>query len=107
MASNNIKYATLSGGQPLAERSRQIHLFTTTNDVEVFVVSIIAGGVGLNFTCADTVYIMVSCSPHIWLKSCSQWPIFPRMLFGIRLWSHKPWTACIVLDRPNQFMSST
>lgn len=44
MASNNIKYATLSGGQPLAERSRQIHLFTTTNDVEVFVVSIIAGG---------------------------------------------------------------
>lgn len=50
------------------ERTLQLKLFRERNDIEAFVVSIEAGGVGLNMTCADEVYMMVCRLPLTSLK---------------------------------------
>jgi len=45
------------------QRTWQLNKFRTSDNVEAFVVSIEAGGVGLNMTCADEVYLMVWHDP--------------------------------------------
>lgn len=57
---SGITYRQLHGDQSTFERTSQLNSFTKDPNVEAFVVSIEAGGVGLNMTCADEVYLMVS-----------------------------------------------
>ncbi|PRP78807.1 putative DNA repair protein RAD5 [Planoprotostelium fungivorum] len=53
-----IHYARLDGRMPMMERERNIHAFKTEPTITVILVSIRAGGVGLNLTVATRVYIM-------------------------------------------------
>ncbi|EGG12934.1 uncharacterized protein MELLADRAFT_87196 [Melampsora larici-populina 98AG31] len=55
---SGITYRQLHGDQSTFERTSQLNSFTKDPNVEAFVVSIEAGGVGLNMTCADEVYLM-------------------------------------------------
>ena len=57
---SGIQVSTLQGGMHPQQRTKALADFQENPQIEVFVVSIGVGGVGLNFTCADTVYIMVS-----------------------------------------------
>lgn len=57
---SGIQFSTLEGGMHPQQRTKALADFQENPQIEVFVVSIGVGGVGLNFTCADTVYIMVS-----------------------------------------------
>ena len=57
---SGIKFCQLHGDQSTFERTCQLNTFMKDPNVEAFVVSIEAGGVGLNMTCADEVYLMVS-----------------------------------------------
>ncbi|KAH9818321.1 P-loop containing nucleoside triphosphate hydrolase protein [Melampsora americana] len=55
---HGIKNCELHGGMTSEQRTWQLKKFRDTPDVEAFIVSIEAGGVGLNMTCADEVYLM-------------------------------------------------
>jgi SNF2 family DNA or RNA helicase len=51
-------YAWLSGSTPAANRESEINKFMTNPDVNCFFISLKAGGVGLNLTAADYVFII-------------------------------------------------
>ena len=53
-----LKYAWLTGATPVAEREAEINRFMNEKDVNCFFVSLKAGGVGLNLTAADYVFIL-------------------------------------------------
>ena len=55
-----LKYHRLDGSTAIEERRERMHLFNTTNDVHVFMLSTRAGGLGLNLQSADTVIIFDS-----------------------------------------------
>jgi SNF2 family DNA or RNA helicase len=55
---NGIPYCYLDGQTSLAERERQVQKFQENEDVRVFLISLKAGGTGLNLTAADYVYIV-------------------------------------------------
>lgn len=55
---NNIQYARLDGTMSVKKRAAVQHAFKTDPNVTVMLVSIRAGGQGLNFTCANKVYMM-------------------------------------------------
>ncbi len=52
------KYAWLSGSTPAANRESEIERFKTDKNVNCFFISLKAGGVGLNLTAADYVFII-------------------------------------------------
>jgi SNF2 family DNA or RNA helicase len=52
------KYAWLSGSTPAAAREAEIERFKSDPDVNCFFISLKAGGVGLNLTAADYVFII-------------------------------------------------
>ncbi len=52
------KYAFLHGGLTANQRKKQIDLFENNPDVNTFLISIKAGGTGLNLTAADYVFIL-------------------------------------------------
>jgi non-specific serine/threonine protein kinase len=54
----NISYCYLDGSVPAAKRAQQVQEFQTNASVKVFLISLKAGGVGLNLTAADYVYIV-------------------------------------------------
>jgi len=54
----NWKYAWLSGSTAAANREGEINKFVTNADVNCFFISLKAGGVGLNLTAADYVFII-------------------------------------------------
>jgi len=54
----NWKYAWLSGSTAATERESEINKFMTDPDVNCFFISLKAGGVGLNLTAADYVFII-------------------------------------------------
>lgn len=54
----SISYAYLDGKTSLKEREIQVHKFQQKEDVRVFLISLKAGGTGLNLTAADYVYIV-------------------------------------------------
>lgn len=58
MDENKIKYCYLDGGTPAASRQDQVELFQNDASINVFLISLKAGGVGLNLTEADYVYIV-------------------------------------------------
>ena len=54
----NIAYCYLDGSMPAEKRKEQVQLFQTSDNIKVFLISLKAGGLGLNLTAADYVYIV-------------------------------------------------
>ncbi len=54
----DVKYEYFDGSTSAIERERAIQSFQRDDDVRVFLISLKAGGVGLNLTAADYVYIV-------------------------------------------------
>jgi hypothetical protein len=55
-----LKYFRLDGSTAIEDRRERMHLFNTGNDVNIFMLSTRAGGLGLNLQTADTVIIFDS-----------------------------------------------
>ncbi|EGG11557.1 uncharacterized protein MELLADRAFT_91139 [Melampsora larici-populina 98AG31] len=55
---HGIASGSLHGGMKTQQRTWQLTRFQNNIKIEAFIVSIEAGGVGLNMTCADEVYLM-------------------------------------------------
>ncbi len=55
---NNISFEYFDGSTPPLERERAIQNFQSNDECRVFLISLKAGGVGLNLTAADYVYIV-------------------------------------------------
>jgi superfamily II DNA or RNA helicase len=55
---NNIEFDYFDGSTPPQERERSIQNFQNNDNSRVFLISLKAGGVGLNLTAADYVYIV-------------------------------------------------
>jgi non-specific serine/threonine protein kinase len=53
-----IPYVYFDGGTSMTEREKAINEFQNSEDCRVFLISLKAGGVGLNLTAADYVYIV-------------------------------------------------
>lgn len=53
-----LKYCYLDGSTSATARQEQVEIFQSTVDINVFLISLKAGGVGLNLTEADYVYIV-------------------------------------------------
>ncbi len=53
-----VDYEYFDGSSSVAERERAIHRFQNDENCRVFLISLKAGGVGLNLTAADYVYIV-------------------------------------------------
>ncbi len=58
LTENNIEFEYFDGGTSPAERERAIQNFQNNDNCRVFLISLKAGGVGLNLTAADYVYIV-------------------------------------------------
>jgi len=54
----DIKYEYFDGSTSAPDREKAIQRFQTQDEVRVFLISLKAGGVGLNLTAADYVYIV-------------------------------------------------
>jgi SNF2 family DNA or RNA helicase len=55
---NSISYCYLDGSTPLNQRKEQVSKFQEDESIKAFLISLKAGGVGLNLTVADYVYIV-------------------------------------------------
>ena len=55
---NNISFEYFDGSTPPQDREKAIQNFQNNDDCRVFLISLKAGGVGLNLTAADYVYIV-------------------------------------------------
>jgi SNF2 family DNA or RNA helicase len=53
-----IKYCYLDGSTPALKRNEEVEIFQNNPEIKVFLISLKAGGVGLNLTEADYVYIV-------------------------------------------------
>ncbi len=53
-----IKFSYLDGSTPLSQRKDQVRNFQDNETIKVFLISLKAGGVGLNLTAADYVYMV-------------------------------------------------
>jgi len=58
MQQRNISYLYLDGSTKAEERSRLVEQFQSTHDEKIFLISLKAGGLGLNLTAADYVYLV-------------------------------------------------
>lgn len=58
LVENNIQFEYFDGSTPPHERERAIQNFQNSDNCRVFLISLKAGGVGLNLTAADYVYIV-------------------------------------------------
>jgi len=55
---NKISYVYLDGSTPAEKRKTAVDSFQQDSNVRIFLISLKAGGVGLNLTAADYVYIV-------------------------------------------------
>lgn len=55
---NEVSHCYLDGSTPLKKRQEEVERFQTDETVKAFLISLKAGGVGLNLTVADYVYIV-------------------------------------------------
>jgi non-specific serine/threonine protein kinase len=55
---NNVSHCYLDGSTPLKKRQEEVERFQSDETVKAFLISLKAGGVGLNLTVADYVYIV-------------------------------------------------
>jgi non-specific serine/threonine protein kinase len=58
LVENNIEFEYFDGSTSAADREKSIQNFQTNEECRVFLISLKAGGVGLNLTAADYVYIV-------------------------------------------------
>lgn len=58
LAKKDIKYSYLDGATSTTDRQKEVERFQRDESVKVFLISLKAGGVGLNLTAADYVYIV-------------------------------------------------
>jgi len=58
LVQNNIEFEYFDGGTSPADRQKAIQNFQNNDNCRVFLISLKAGGVGLNLTAADYVYIV-------------------------------------------------
>lgn len=58
MQQRNIAYLYLDGSTKAEDRSKFVEQFQSTDDEKIFLISLKAGGVGLNLTAADYVYLV-------------------------------------------------
>ncbi len=58
LKNNDIRYCYLDGSTPTPARQKQVEEFQTNPAVKIFLISLKAGGVGLNLTAADYVYLV-------------------------------------------------
>jgi len=58
LTENNIEYTYLDGKTSLKERESRVNQFQSDDNKRVFLISLKAGGTGLNLTAADYVYIL-------------------------------------------------
>lgn len=58
LEARNIPYAYFDGSSSSTERERAIQQFQNNHECRVFLISLKAGGIGLNLTAADYVYIV-------------------------------------------------
>ena len=58
LTANNVQFEYFDGSTSPAERQRAIQNFQENDECRVFLISLKAGGVGLNLTAADYVYIV-------------------------------------------------
>lgn len=58
LVENNISFEYFDGSTSAVDREKAIQNFQTNDDCRVFLISLKAGGVGLNLTAADYVYIV-------------------------------------------------
>ncbi len=54
----SVPYCYLDGSTPLAKRKEEVKRFQEDESMKVFLISLKAGGVGLNLTAADYVYLV-------------------------------------------------
>lgn len=54
----NISYCYLDGSTPAGKRKQEVNTFQNDESVKIFLISLKAGGLGLNLTAADYVYIV-------------------------------------------------
>lgn len=52
---NNLKFEMLTGSDKVNERLKKIESYSNSNDIKIFLISLKAGGVGLNITAANNV----------------------------------------------------
>src|ERR1035438_1629780 len=55
---NEIKHLYLDGGTPASRRNQLVEEFQTSKNIKAFLISLKAGGLGLNLTAADYVYLI-------------------------------------------------
>lgn len=55
---SNIKFCYLDGSTAQSQRQKQVEQFQTQPEIKLFLISLKAGGVGLNLTAADYVYLI-------------------------------------------------
>ena len=55
---DGVKYLYLDGSTPAKDRKELVDKFQTDESIQIFLISLKAGGVGLNLTAADYVYIV-------------------------------------------------
>lgn len=55
---NNVPYCYLDGSTSAQERNNQVEIFQNNKEIKIFLISLKAGGVGLNLTEADYVYLV-------------------------------------------------
>lgn len=88
----NIRYDRLDGTMKRDERTRAMEALKHDPGCEVLLVSLKAGGVGLNLTAAQRVYLM---DPYWYVVSenlvHSKWA--DQYAAGTRLSRTKPWTV--------------
>ncbi len=58
LQSESVAYSYLDGSTPAAKRQTAVNKFQNDPAIRVFLISLKAGGVGLNLTAADYVYIV-------------------------------------------------
>ncbi len=58
LVSGGHPYAWITGGVPADQRAREVERFQTEPGVQTFLISIKAGGTGLNLTAADYVFLL-------------------------------------------------
>jgi SNF2 family DNA or RNA helicase len=58
LGSCSIRYVRLDGSMPVHKREQAVSRFSTDDGVRVILISLQAGGVGLNLTAANRVYML-------------------------------------------------
>lgn len=58
LLNTGIKFSYLDGSTPASQRKEQVRNFQDNDTIKVFLISLKAGGVGLNLTAADYVYLI-------------------------------------------------